>query len=156
MKKRILGKTNLKVTPLGFGSSQAGILNTDLEDAGKILNGVLDLGINLIDTASCYGKSEEMIGKFIASRRDQYILVSKCGHSSGSIKTADWTKETLEQNVQRSLKLMNTDHLDILLLHTCSAQQLKEDWLIQSITKFKEKGLTKHLQCLNIYLQPDN
>ncbi|MEC8910513.1 MAG: aldo/keto reductase, partial [Chloroflexota bacterium] len=81
--RRILGRTNLQVTTLGFGAmelrgGQNGPSLSD-DDAEKLLNQVLDKGINFIDTSIDYGRSEELIGKCISHRRSEYVLASKCG-----------------------------------------------------------------------------
>ena len=81
--RRMLGRTGLEVSTLGFGAmelrgDQGGPQITD-EDAGRLLNTVLDEGINLIDTSIDYGRSEELIGKYVARRRAEYVLASKCG-----------------------------------------------------------------------------
>lgn len=81
--KRTLGRTGLEVTTLGYGAMElrGGARGRQLseEDAGRILNNVLDSGINFIDTSIDYGMSEERIGRHIAHRRDDYFLASKCG-----------------------------------------------------------------------------
>src|SRR3954454_21092132 len=83
MDKRTFGRTGLEVTSLGFGAvEQRGAPNgpeIDDGEAGRLLNAVLDEGINFIDTSIDYGRSEELIGKFIAHRRSEYLLASKCG-----------------------------------------------------------------------------
>ena len=79
MEKRLLGNTGLAVTPLGFGAGQIGVLHTPRPESCRLLNVVLDSGVNLIDTAACYGDSEEKIGEFISHRRNEYVLVTKCG-----------------------------------------------------------------------------
>ena len=81
--RRTLGRTGLEVTTLGFGAMElrgapSGPQISD-EEAGRLLNAVLDEGINFIDTSIDYGRSEELIGRFIANRRDEYVLASKCG-----------------------------------------------------------------------------
>jgi aryl-alcohol dehydrogenase-like predicted oxidoreductase len=91
-------------------------------EAGRILNAVLDSGINYIDTSPDYGLSEEYIGKTIAHRREEYYLASKCGCNILSEgKAGDpshiWNRETLLRNIESSLKLLHTDHLDVWQLH---------------------------------------
>ncbi len=78
MPRRTLGRTGLEVTTLGFGAMElrgapAGPEIGD-EDAGRLLNAVLDEGINFIDTSIDYGRSEELIGRFLAHRRSEYVL----------------------------------------------------------------------------------
>ena len=88
MSRRTLGRTGFEVTTLGFGAMELrgapnGPAISD-DDAGRLLNAVLDEGINFIDTSIDYGRSEELIGKYIAHRRDEYVLASKCGCVPGA------------------------------------------------------------------------
>jgi aryl-alcohol dehydrogenase-like predicted oxidoreductase len=81
--RRTLGRTGVEVTTLGFGAMELrnaprGPELTD-ETAQQVLNAVLDAGINFIDTSPDYGMSEEYIGRYIAHRRGEYFLASKCG-----------------------------------------------------------------------------
>src|SRR6266581_1222588 len=81
--RRTLGRTGLEVTTLGYGAMELRSGVSD-EDASRILNAVLDSGINFIDTSIDYGRSEELIGRFIAHRRSEYVLASKCGCVPGA------------------------------------------------------------------------
>ena len=87
--KRTLGRTGLEVTTLGYGAMELrGVpRGRDISDeqAERILNAVLDAGINFIDTSVDYGVSEERIGTFISHRRSEYFLASKCGCLTGSL-----------------------------------------------------------------------
>ena len=80
---RALGRTGADVTILGYGAMELRGLprgpEVADEDAGRLLNSVLDGGINLIDTSLDYGRSEELIGRYLGHRRDEYFLASKCG-----------------------------------------------------------------------------
>ena len=81
--KRALGRTGLQVTTLGYGAMELRGAPRAREiteaQAETILNKVLDAGINYIDTSIDYGFSEERIGRYIAHRRAEYYLASKCG-----------------------------------------------------------------------------
>ena len=81
--KRTLGRTGFEVTALAYGAMELRGAprgrHIDPEEAGRILNAVLDGGINLIDTSIDYGMSEELIGRHISHRRNEYCLASKCG-----------------------------------------------------------------------------
>ena len=80
--RRALGSTGVEVSALGYGAMElrgAPRARIDDADAGRLLNAVLDGGIDLIDTSIDYGRSEELIGRFLADRRDEYFLASKCG-----------------------------------------------------------------------------
>ncbi len=123
MERRALGRTGLEVTPLGFGAMElrgrpTGPEISD-EDAGRLLNTVLDEGINFIDTSIDYGRSEELIGKFIAHRRSEYVLASKCGCVPGAGMGAEHvhTAENIRKGVEHSLRTLRTDHLDLVQFH---------------------------------------
>src|SRR5207248_2563651 len=83
LEMRTLGRTGLQVTALGFGAmelrGEPRGRHVEAEQAEAVLNAVLDGGINYIDTSIDYGQSEELIGRFIAHRRSEYVLASKCG-----------------------------------------------------------------------------
>ena len=126
MKKRKLGRTDLTVTFIGFGALEIGRnwgvgANTKRpseKQAGRVLNRVLDLGINLIDTASAYHKSEERIGKYISHRRDEFVLASKCGeHSCESETYYDFSYRAVKDSIDRSLQRLQTDRIDIMQIH---------------------------------------
>ena len=91
--KRALGRTGLEVTTLGYGAMElrgapSGPQISD-DAADRILNAVLDAGINFIDTSIDYGRSEELIGRFIPHRRSEYFLASKCGCVPGAAMGAE-------------------------------------------------------------------
>lgn len=140
MQKRTLGKTGLEVSVIGFGGAPIGILDIDLERAGRVLNMLLDEGVNLIDTAAVYGGSEEAIGKSIADRRDEYILVSKCGQEFDELEGAAWTPQVISQTIDRTLKRLQTDHLDVMLLHSCDLETLKRGDALGALVDARQAG----------------
>ena len=87
MRKNILGNTKIKVSQLGIGLSEIGseLSINDDRKASELLNFSLDNGINFLDTASCYGVSEELIGKTVSHRRHEYYIASKAGHANGNV-----------------------------------------------------------------------
>jgi aryl-alcohol dehydrogenase-like predicted oxidoreductase len=114
--KRTLGRTGVDVTTLGYGAMELRAL--DDVSAEKILNAVLDSGINLIDTSIDYGRSEELLGKFIASRREEYFLATKCGCVVGGGQGDHvHTAANIRAGVENSLRLLKTDHLDLVQFH---------------------------------------
>src|SRR5205814_1026963 len=94
----------------------------DLPDdaaAGRLLNGVLDLGINLIDTAPAYGIAEERIGRFISHRRREFRLCTKVGETfANGESNYDFSAAAVTASVERSLSLLQTDVLDLVLIHS--------------------------------------
>lgn len=125
---RRLGNTGLEVTIIGFGALEIGrdwgIGNEEErkrpseEEAIRVLHGVLDEGINLIDTARAYHRSEERIGKALCGRRREFILASKCGeHSQEPDTYYDFTYEAVRDSIDLSLRLLQTNYIDIMQIH---------------------------------------
>jgi len=140
MIKTPLGKTGLEVSPLGFGAAQIGYLKTEQEHAAQILNFLLDQGVNVIDTASAYGNSEELIGQSVAQRRGQFVLISKCGIKLPDISASAWSAELITQTVDRSLRRLRADAIDVMLLHSCDEQTLRKGEAIAGLLKARESG----------------
>jgi aryl-alcohol dehydrogenase-like predicted oxidoreductase len=145
MLKHPFGKTGFDVSVLGFGSAPIGYLNAEQEKAGAILNFMLDSGVNLFDTGASYPGSEQMIGKALGHRRDEIVVVSKCGGKLPDIAEAMWTPALITKTVDRSLKTLAMDHLDVMLLHSCDLKVLKDGGLIEPLVKAREAGKIKFL-----------
>jgi aryl-alcohol dehydrogenase-like predicted oxidoreductase len=139
METTILGKTGLKVGRLGAGLAEIGSL-ADISEAGRLLNIALDGGINFLDTAACYVNSEEWIGRTISHRRQEYILVTKAGHVIEGYEGEEWTARTVLDSIERSLKRMRTDYLDLVQLHSCGVEVLKRGEAIQALLDAKQGG----------------
>ncbi|MCY4528096.1 MAG: aldo/keto reductase [Chloroflexi bacterium] len=145
----VLGRTGLEVTRLGYGAmelrSDDGDRAVSDEHSTTVLNAVLDAGINFIDTAVCYGLSEERIGKAIAHRRDEYFIATKCGCPAAptalEVGGNDYGHENMEAGVDQSLRRMKTDHLDILQFHGTPAKSvLEEHDAIDTLQRLRDKG----------------
>jgi aryl-alcohol dehydrogenase-like predicted oxidoreductase len=145
--KRTLGRTGLEVTTLGFGAMElrgvpVGPSITD-QQAEKVLNAVLDAGINFIDTSIDYGGSEELIGRFIAHRRSEYFLASKCGCVPGAAMGAEHihTAENIRAGVEQSLRRMKTDYLDLVQFHrSLTRDQFEEQGALEAALALKKAG----------------
>jgi aryl-alcohol dehydrogenase-like predicted oxidoreductase len=131
MDLRDFGTSGLKVSPLGFGAGQIGGNAQSEAEIEKLLHGVLDLGINLLDSARGYGESEARIGKFLKSRREQCLYSTKIGY--GVPGFADWTGPGITAGVDYALKLMQTDWLDIVHLHSCPLETLQAGTVIEAL-----------------------
>src|SRR5438477_12719499 len=142
MEKRRLGRTDMDVTVLGFGG--AGITSESGETIGRVLNSALDAGINVIDTAECYEGGEESIGDAISKRRDEFFLFTKCGHPRG-IGSEDWSTASLLESIERSLRRLRTDRLDLIQLHTCSETVLRRGDAIAALQTAREKDYARYL-----------
>lgn len=143
MEKRLYGKTGMEVSVLGFGGSEIGS-GTTLDTVDKLLGSALDAGLNVIDTAECYNISEELIGKTVSHRRDDYYLFTKCGHSAG-LEHPDWDPKLLELSIERSLKRLNTEYVDVIHLHSCSEEILRRGEVIEVLQRAKEQGKTRFI-----------
>ncbi len=127
--RRSLGRTGLTVSPVGFGAFKIGrnegikyADGYDLPDddsCARLLNDVLDLGIDLIDTAPAYGVSEERIGRHLAGRRDEFTLTTKAGETfENGVGRYDFSAESIDASVDRSLSRLRTDRLDVVFVHS--------------------------------------
>ncbi|MDP6037278.1 MAG: aldo/keto reductase [Candidatus Latescibacteria bacterium] len=148
MEFRLLGKTELKVSEIGFGAAQIG--NPSLSDSQveKALNAVLDLGITFIDTAAMYGDSEERIGKFIARRKDEYILATKCGDyqvtKNGKRETVkDYSPDGILRTIDESRAKLKMDVIDIVQFHGLPGREDDWDAAFDALLEAKAKGWTK-------------
>ena len=147
MEMSSFGNTDLKVSRLGTGLAEMGYELTldDVTEAGRVLNAALDGGINFLDTAASYQVSEELIGRTIAHRRDEYILATKCGGVHDGYEGVPWTAQTIRDSVDRSLTRMKTDHLDLLQLHSCSLEVLEKGEAIEAVLEAKRAGKTRYV-----------
>jgi aryl-alcohol dehydrogenase-like predicted oxidoreductase len=145
MEKVPFGNTGLDVSVLGFGSAPIGYLNADQQRATAILNLLLDSGVNLFDTGASYPGSEAMIGKALGHRRDEIVVVSKCGGKLPDLEEAMWTPAIVTKTVDRSLKNLGMEYLDVMLLHSCDLKVLKEGGLIEPLVRAREAGKIKYL-----------
>lgn|SRR5215831_7537923 len=144
MERRKLGRTDMQVSVLGFGGSEIGYEQVATETVAKLLSSALDAGLNVIDTAECYHGSEELIGQTISHRRKDYYLFTKCGHPRG-IGSEDWSIASLLESIERSLRRLNTDHLDLVQLHSCSEAILRKGDAITALQSAREKGYTRYI-----------
>ena len=150
MKKNILGRTCLEITQLGFGACElrgpktSGGPNVTEEQSERVLNAVLDSGINFIDTSVDYGLSEERIGRYIASRRSEYYLATKCGcNPQGQAHL--WTRENLFKNIHGSLERMKTDYVDVLQMHNPSPDDVRKGNLVEALREIQSQGMTRFI-----------
>ena len=135
------GNTGFSVSPLGFGTAPIGYLNAEQERASTILNLMLDSGVNLVDTGASYPGSEQLIAKAIGHRRAEFVLVSKCGGKLPDLADEKaWSPTLIAKTVDRSLKNLNTDHLDVMLLHSCDLKTLKDGGVVEELVKAREAG----------------
>jgi aryl-alcohol dehydrogenase-like predicted oxidoreductase len=107
-------------------------------EAGRLLNQVLDAGVNLIDTARGYGLSEERIGRHLAHRRQDFLLSTKVGYGIPGI--ADWTYDCILAGVDAALVRLRCDRLDIVHLHSCPLPILEDGQVITALEACARAG----------------
>ena len=154
---RQLGRTGLQVTTLGYGAMElrGAPRGRDVSEpqAERILNAVLDAGINFVDTSIDYGVAEERIGKYISHRRDEYFLATKCGCLSGPLVENPppagaggrfphvFTPENIVRGLEQSLTRMKTDYVDLLQFHSSPTKdQLLEHGALECVQDLKKQG----------------
>ena len=157
--KRKLGRTGLNVTVLGFGALELRVLGSGIltsrplapGQADRLLNAVLDAGINFINTSIDYGMSEEIIGSYISHRRHEYYLASKCGCSAdiASGQTTEgprhvYTRKNIVDGVNLSLKRMKTDYLDLVQFHGAPPDDTRDE-AIQALLELKREGKVRSI-----------
>ena len=170
--KRKLGRTGLSVTALGFGALElrgmiAGV-GRELKprQPERILNAVLDAGINYIDVSADYGEAEEHIGSCIANRRKEFFLASKCGCPPDVSKFIpaertrfgvplprlhDYSRENIIKTFDQSLRRMQTDYVDVLQFHFSPARELLEqEKAVETLESLKRDGKIRFIGCSSI------
>jgi aryl-alcohol dehydrogenase-like predicted oxidoreductase len=152
MKYRRLGRTDLTVSVVGFGAWQFGGewgQNFTPAEVDRLLGRAKDLGINLIDTAECYGDhlSEQLIGETIANDRDSWIIATKFGHKfhSNFERTEHWSPEEVRRQLEDSLKALRTDYVDLYQFHSGKDEVFDNDDLWELLRKQVEAGKIRHL-----------
>jgi aryl-alcohol dehydrogenase-like predicted oxidoreductase len=154
---RPLGRTGTDVTILGYGAMELRGLprgpTIDDEAAGRLLNAVLDGGINLIDTSIDYGRSEELIGRSVGHRRDEYFLASKCGCLMGDPPPGaappyphDYRASNVRAGVEQSLRRLGTDHLDLVQVHMSPSQaDMEAGGTVEELVALRDEGKVRFI-----------
>jgi aryl-alcohol dehydrogenase-like predicted oxidoreductase len=144
VERRILGRTKLETSVLAFGAAEIGYENASQQCVDRLVGAALDSGVNVIDTGECYGDSEEKIGAAVSHRRREVFLFTKCGHASG-LEAEDWTPKLIRNSIDRSLRRLRTDSVDLLQLHSCSADVLNEGDVIRALQDARAAGKTRFI-----------
>lgn len=152
MKYRRLGKTGLKVSVVGVGTWQFGGdwgKNFSQTEVDGILARAKELGMNLIDTAECYGPhhmSESFIGDFMArDRREDWVIASKFGHRWHDHWENAWDAKQIQVQLEESLKALRTDYIDLYQFHSGSDEVFDNDELWTMLDKQVQAGKIRHL-----------
>ena len=151
LEKRPLGQTGMLVTRMGYGamSLDSGRFSpVSPEEAASVLTAVLDAGINFIDTSPDYGESEESVGRFIAHRRGEFYLATKCGCPVASSAGTQhvYTRENVVAAVEQSLQRMHTDHIDLIQFHGApSPDVLEDEGAIETLRDLQSQGKVRFI-----------
>lgn len=153
MELRPLGSTGMQVSLLGLGTVKLGrseqvkypqpFTIPDDEAARTLLGCARDLGINLIDTAPAYGNSEARLGGLLSGRRQEWIVCTKVGERfSAGQSTFDFSAAAVRSSVQRSLRLLRTDYLDVVLIHSDGHDRaiLQQEGALNALQEMKQQG----------------
>ncbi|CAM4444487.1 MAG: Aldo-keto reductase IolS [Legionellaceae bacterium] len=156
MQLRPLGNTNLMVSPIGLGTVKFGrneqvkyphpfeIPND--QTLQNLLSLAQDLGINLLDTAPAYGQSEERLGQLLKNKRHEWIIVTKTGEEFEQGNSYfNFTREHTYMSIERSLKRLNTDYLDLVLIHSDGndIDIIQKTNIIETLAELKKKGMIR-------------
>ena len=156
MVKRRLGRSTIEVSPIGFGSFKIG-RNTgvkypqpyelpDDDAVGRLIDGLLDLGINYIDTAPAYGLSEERLGTVLSGRRGDVVLSTKVGETfENGRSTYDFSTEGIRASVQRSLQRLRTEMIDMVFIHSDGNDMriLAQTDAVPTLTALRDEGVVR-------------
>lgn len=156
MQKRTLGQTGLEISPIGLGTVKFGrdqalkypnsfTIPND-QEVVALLSYAQELGINLLDTAPAYGNSEERLGALLGKSRNNWIIVSKVGEEFINGESLyNFTKEHTIMSVERSLKRLKTDYLDVILVHSDGndAYNIENFGIFDCLSDLKQKGLIR-------------
>ncbi len=152
MKYRVLGKTGLKVSVLGFGGSSLGSVFHPIDEAAGIraVHTAIDHGINLIDTAPFYGltKAETVLGKALKEiPREKYLLATKVSRHGYKIEDFDFSARRVFSSAEESLQRLGVDHFDFLQVHDMEFgdMELIVHETIPALRKLQQQGKTRFI-----------
>lgn len=152
MKYRRLGSTEMPVSVVGIGTWQFGGEwghDYDVAEVRAILDRARELGINLLDTAECYGDhvSERLIGAAIDGRRDEWFVATKFGHRyTGDFQRDQlWSADEVVRQLDASLEALRTDHVDLYQFHSGSKEAFDDPELWAALAEQVKAGRIRHL-----------
>ncbi|MGB6693438.1 MAG: aldo/keto reductase [Terracidiphilus sp.] len=159
MEYRLLGGSGLKVSALSFGTATFGGSNeffkgfgsTEVDEARRLVDLCLDAGVNLFDTADGYseGRSEEILGRALAGRRDKVLISTKSGFPTGTgPNEVGSSRHHLRNAVEASLSRLGTDYIDIYHLHCFDAMTTIEE-VQETLNEFVREGKIRYIACSN-------
>ena len=155
MTYRCLGRTGLQVSEIGLGTVELGLdygvpvgeehLRPSEEQAVRLLNQVLDLGVNFIDTARGYGTSEEVIGRALKSRRGEYILATKLAPLDDANLSDGEVRARVKASIVESLRALQTDAIDLLQCHHTPVEVVRRGRIVAAMQEAQREGLVRYV-----------
>ncbi len=140
--QRTLGRTGLEVSALGLGGGPLGDPGLSERDADRLVRTAVDAGVTLVDTAPSYGESEIRLGRiFAAGLRERVVLSTKLGYGVSGVP--DWTGDCIRAGVGQALRRLQTDHLDIAHLHSCTLEMLERGDVVEALTRSVAEGTVR-------------
>jgi aryl-alcohol dehydrogenase-like predicted oxidoreductase len=156
LKKFPLAQTGIQVTPIGLGTVKLGRNQgvkyptpfniPDDKASANLIAHAKALGINLIDTAPAYGESEQRLGQLLKGQRDDWMICSKVGEEfENGHSSFDFTPESVKKSCQRSLQRLNSDYIDIMLVHSDGNDLhiIKHYGILEVLDDLKKQGLIR-------------
>lgn len=170
MRYRRLGRTGLDVSVIGLGTWQLGGewgKTFTQDEVDRLIGRAAELGVNLVDTAECYGDhlAESLVGKAIARDRDRWVVATKFGHrfhpertrepgwDPGSVRSDHWSPQEVVAQLEASLRALGTDYVDIYQSHGGSAAQFETSGLWPALQDQVQAG---KIRVLGVSLDPDD
>jgi aryl-alcohol dehydrogenase-like predicted oxidoreductase len=138
IRQRAFGATGIMAPPLGYGAAAAGDPALTEAEAGALLNGAVDAGATLLDTARSYGLSEERIGRHLSHRRRDFVLSTKVGYGVPGLP--DWTGPAVAAGIDGALERLRTDVIDVVHLHSCPREVLERGDVVEALIRACQDG----------------
>ncbi|MFW5860460.1 MAG: aldo/keto reductase [Planctomycetota bacterium] len=137
MQRIAFGATGALVAPLGIGAIA---VESDPSAAARVVEQALDNGCNLVDTAACYPGHEQFLGQWLAHRREDFLLVSKCGHHAIGNDGVARSRPITMDDIDAALERLRTDHLDAMLLHSYDVEPLQRGEALGVLERARAQG----------------
>jgi aryl-alcohol dehydrogenase-like predicted oxidoreductase len=149
MEQRYLGRSGLKVSEVGLGCNNFGVL--DIEASRKVVHRALDLGVTLFDTADVYGNrggSETQLGEILGARRKDIVLATKFGMPMDDAGSTGASRRYIVSAVEASLKRLKTDWIDLYQVHRPDPETPIEETL-SALDDLVRQGKVRYVGCSN-------
>lgn len=158
MKRRLLGRTGLSISEIGFGGVEIGIpygigveAKAEMPVANQsvqILKKAVELGMNFFDTARLYGDSERLLGIALKDVREQVVIATKCVHfrdTNGVIPEYDSLLQIINDSLNKSLSTLQTNYIDIFMVHYADMEILQNEDVCKIFSDLKNEGKVRHI-----------